>query len=517
LLRHFGITPRLLGIVLIIMVPAVAVIALVAGRDAERALRAQAEAEARGLASMQVRLLQALPPDLPVEMLREEYFERPVKEHVAGLALYEDTGSLPLARVATAWGFGQELIPQAIDVSALRSETVQLAWHERDSVPHVQVAIPFEWRERSHVLHLELRQPNLLIAGQHATDVAVLTAFFGLLGAAALVVLLVRFSIERPIEILGTAMGQVRSLGAGRTIPVRADDIFGGLVRNFNDMTMDLKRAEQENRALMSDLRDFNRDLEQRVLAATDDLRRKNSELITTQERLLDVQQEVSRMERLASLGQLSSTLAHELATPLNVVSGHLEILQREVPGEGPARRRLETLSTQVARLSAILKEVLTAVRLPDPVASDVVLDELLDEILRFMAPMASAHDVQMATQGPRGLCVRFDRNQQQQVLLNLVTNAIEATPAGGKVSLESTPAEKNVVLRVRDSGTGIPPEALQRVFEPWFTTKEIGRGQGLGLAISREILGRNGGTISAHNNPGGGATFELSLPRSLS
>ncbi len=514
MLRQLGITPRLLVIVLVILVPAVTVTAVVARHSAERDLRQQAEAEARGLASMQVRLLQALPSDLPVEFLREEYFESPVKEKVvAGLALYEETGSLSLARVATAWAFGQELFPQFIDEEALSSGREKLAWHERDGVPHVQVAVPFSWRERAHVLHLELRQPGLLQAGRDATDAAVLTAFLGLVVSAMLVVLMVRFSIERPIAILGTAMTQVRSVGTGRTIPVRTEDIFGGLVRNFNDMTMDLKRAESENRALMSDLREFNRDLEQRVNAATEDLRRKNTELITTQERLLDVQQEVSRMERLASLGQLSTTLAHELATPLNVVSGHLEILQREVPADGPARRRLETLSQQVARLTSILKEVLTAVRLPDPVVADVALDELLDEILRFMAPMALAHEVSLERKGVRALHVRFDRNQLQQVLLNLVTNAIEATPGKGRVELETVPNANSVVLRVRDSGTGIPAEALQRVFEPWFTTKEIGRGQGLGLAISREILDRNGGGISARNNASGGATFELTLP----
>lgn len=515
-LRLFGITPRLLLIVLAILVPALTVVALVAGRTADTELQRRAEGDVAVLARTYARLLAEVPLNTTVEALRRDVFDEAVRERqdLAGLALYEFQDSGRLAQVATSWRFGDELVPQPIDSRAIDRDLLLVEWRERDGVPHVQAALPL-WRdERQHVLHLEVAHPEIHSVSAVATETALLAGLAGVVLAGVLVLLLVRFSIEKPIDMLGTAMRQVRSIGAGRTLPVRSEDIFGGLIRNFNDMTIDLKHAESENRALMRDLRDFNRDLELRVSAATEDLRRKNSELLATQERLLGVQQEVSRLERLASLGQLSTTLAHELATPLNVVSGHLEILESEVPEGSLARPRVRTLSLQVARLSGILKEVLTAVRLPDPVPTNVELDPLLDEIVRFMAPMAHSHGVTLERRGADGCSVRFDRNQLQQVLLNLVTNAIEATPQAGRVDIEVSPAHGGMVLlRVRDSGSGIAAEALQRVFEPFFTTKEIGGGQGLGLAISHEILRKNGGGITAGNHSGGGALFELSLP----
>ncbi|MSR74346.1 MAG: hypothetical protein EXS14_02595 [Planctomycetes bacterium] len=516
MLRLFGITPRLLLIVVAILCPALLVVALVAGRTGERELHTRAEGDVAVLARTYARLLAEVPLSTTVEDLRRDVFDDAVRERqdLAGMALYESEPSGRFRQIATSWVFGDELVPLPIDSRALERNLLLVEWRERDGVPHVQAALPLLRDGRPHVLHIEVRHAGLDNVGAATAEAAVLAGFAGLALAGVLVLLIVRFSVEKPIDMLGTAMRQVRSIGAGRTLPVRSEDLFGGLIRNFNDMTIDLKHAESENRALMRDLRDFNRDLELRVSAATEDLLRKNSELLATQERLMGVQQEVSRLERLASLGQLSTTLAHELATPMNVVSGHLEILEREVPEGSPARPRVRTLSLQVARLSGILKEVLTAVRLPDPVPTTVELDPVLDEIMRFMAPMAGAHGVKLERLGAEHCSVRFDRNQLQQVLLNLVTNAIEATPEDGRVAIEvDPPVAGMVMLRVRDSGEGIAPEALARVFEPFFTTKEIGHGQGLGLAISHEILRKNGGAIRASNHAAGGALFELSLP----
>lgn len=417
--------------------------------------------------------------------------------------------------VAHSSYYGRQPIPTSTDARALESATVQVESVVREGVPHIAVSSPFEHRGESYVLHAEYGSSRRLSAESRSTSALVRVLAFSALALIVFLTLLVRMTVIRPIGLLERAMADARRIGLGRTLPVYNDDQFGNLIRTFNEMSLDLKGAAERNKGLMRELQNFNRELEVRVDEATRDLKAKNSELIVTQERLHGVQQDVSKLERMASLGQLSSMLAHELSTPLNVVLGHLEILEREVAESKGPHARVVTLLSQVNRLVGILREMLTAVRMPDPQPVDVSLVELALEAQRFLNPTLMARGIEMIVECPDTPATAFvDQNQAQQVILNVVTNAVDVTPDGGLIKMSIEDAADTVTVRIHDSGPGVPEDELNRIFEPFFTTKGPDHGVGLGLAISLDIMRKNGGAMSAANHPDGGAVFSMTFSK---
>ena len=434
---------------------------------------------------------------------------------IAGLALYSVSDDR-LWIIARARRFRGDLAPSALDRRAAETDDFVTERIGRDGTPHLAAARTFKHAGGEYLLHVEISLLAEDVAEDELSDGLVWVLAVSSAVLAAFVLLIVRFTVSRPIGLLERTMADARRVGLGRILPVYGDDQFGDLIRTYNEMSLDLKAAAERNRGLMKELQVFNRELEVRVDEAVRDLRSKNSELIQTQERLHTVQQDVSRLERLASLGQLSSMLAHELSTPLNVVLGHLEILEREVKEFPAPKARVATLMQQVTRLVGILREMLSAVRMPDPRPTPVGFCTLVEDTLRFMTPSTEARRIVVRSDLPAGeTLVLVDRHQAQQVILNVITNAIDATPDGSTlwVSVDQ-PDERSVRLRVRDSGPGISVEELKRIFEPFFTTKDRHKGVGLGLAISMDIMKKNGGTLAASNHPDGGAVFEMTFRR---
>ena len=222
--------------------------------------------------------------------------------------------------------------------------------------------------------------------------------------------------------------------------------------------------------------------------------------------------EQLRRADRLSALGELSAGLAHEIRNPLGSVEGAVEILCRpQLPTE--ARQEFGELARrEVNRLKGLLTNFLDFARPQAPKRVSTAPLSILESVSKLAAETAKMSGTQVRIEaGDPVPAVLVDLEQMKQVLLNLVINATQAMPAGGQVILRAVRKPNSVVLEVEDEGIGIPPEDLERVFNPFVTTRPDGTG--LGLSIAYQIVSQHGGHIAARRNPERGMTFAVTLP----
>ncbi len=224
--------------------------------------------------------------------------------------------------------------------------------------------------------------------------------------------------------------------------------------------------------------------------------------------------QELRHADRLRTVGEVASAMAHELGTPLNLVRMRGEMVATgEVEGEG-CRRAGEIIVRESDRMSSIIRQLLDFSRREAPRIARDDLRRVAHETVRMLAPLAERNAVALELKGDGPVHLEIDGNQIRQALTNLVHNAIQATPAGGRVAVEVTANGEGARVVVRDSGAGIAPEHLSRIFEPFFTTKRPGEGTGLGLSVADGIVREHGGSIEVASEPDAGSRFTIHLPR---
>lgn len=253
------------------------------------------------------------------------------------------------------------------------------------------------------------------------------------------------------------------------------------------------------------------------VLADDERMQRKKVE--ETAHKLSDVYaqlqasfEQLRRADRLSALGELSAGLAHEIRNPLGSVEGAVQILRRqELPTE--TRQEFGDLAQkEVNRLKDLVTNFLDFARPQTPKRVPTAPSQLLESVSKLAAETAKMLGVRVRVETSAGVpAVSVDPEQMKQVLLNLALNAIQAMPAGGEVLMRAARKPEAVVLEVQDEGMGIPPEDLERVFNPFVTTRADGTG--LGLSIAYQIVSQHGGHIAARRNPETGMTFSVTLP----
>ncbi len=225
------------------------------------------------------------------------------------------------------------------------------------------------------------------------------------------------------------------------------------------------------------------------------------------------MQEQLRRTERLAELGTLASGMAHEIGTPMNVIQGRAEyLLQRTT--EEPIKKGLATIIAQVERITKIMNQLLTFARRRPIERKPMDLKKTIADCLDIVQERLKQHRVEVETSYAEPLpLVHADPDQMSQVLLNLVLNAIQAMPEGGRLSLALEPEGPGMKLSVADTGSGMPAETLNKIFDPFFTTKDVGAGTGLGLTVVHGIVEDHGGAIHVYSVPGRGTTFTIHLP----
>jgi signal transduction histidine kinase len=223
---------------------------------------------------------------------------------------------------------------------------------------------------------------------------------------------------------------------------------------------------------------------------------------------------EMAQRERLAALGDVAAAFAHEVRNPLNAVSMGLQRLRAEfapAPADEYARF-VDLMQGEVTRLNTIVEDFLALARPLPLTPARVAVDTLLGELAALVEAQARAASIDVRVAAPSSLPrVVADRDHLKQVLLNLVLNAVQAAGRGGRVTLEAQPARDGITIVVADTGPGIAPDVLPRIFDPYFTTRN--GGLGLGLTIARRIVQAHGGSLEVESTPGAGARFTVRLP----
>ncbi|HZT61196.1 MAG TPA: ATP-binding protein [Pyrinomonadaceae bacterium] len=333
--------------------------------------------------------------------------------------------------------------------------------------------------------------------------------------------LLFRHLVYRPVERLLGAMERVKAGDLSAQAEESAEDEIGKLARGFNRMLARLRAMTQEREAQ-------NQILEQRVGEATSELAERNVQLEETNLELYQTTRRLTELERLAAAEQTAAQLAHEVGTPLNLISGHVQLLlASERPDPEAVRSRLSTVSAQIERIERIVRRMLDSTRPASGEFAPLDLNALLRRIFDAAAPTLEASGVTLESELALDLPpVEGDADRLQQVFINLVNNALDAMPAGGKlrVATRFEPAggdgraandggAGHVAVEFDDTGVGMTEDVRAHIFEPLYTTKARGRGTGLGLVVVRQVLAEHGGHIEVESEPGKGARFRLTLP----
>ncbi len=303
----------------------------------------------------------------------------------------------------------------------------------------------------------------------------ILVAAAGAVAVCAVVLVVWAILIQRPMREMQEKMARLREGDMNVTVNFadQHDDI-GDLGRNFNETVRQLRESREEIQRLY-----------------------------TTQ---------MSRAEHLATLGELAAGLAHEIRNPLAGIAGVIDIIGRDLPQSSPGRQVLQEVKQEVLHIKNILSDLLDYARPKRPVFHEADLGATAERAVSLARQQILSRPIQMElVKGGNVPPVEHDPAQIQQVLLNLLLNAIQALDGTGQVRVELSSESGLAVVRVKDTGRGIPPQAIANIFRPFFTTK--GGGTGLGLSLARRIVEDHGGNIAVASVQGQGTEFTVKLP----
>jgi two-component system, NtrC family, sensor kinase len=314
-----------------------------------------------------------------------------------------------------------------------------------------------------------------------------------------LIDLVMRAQVHRPLALIRRTMERAADGELAVRAPRIRDDELGFIGRGLNDM---LGRLEHSNAGLQEQIRD-----------ATDELRLRNIQIAESYQRTLALRETLGRSERMAAVGQVAARVAHQVGTPLNLISGYIQMIREEWRADTQTTQRLQIVDAQIQQVTRILRTLLDEARQPS-IRDVTSIEDVVAHVCELATPSLARTGVTLQVSLTGALPpIAADRVQLELALLNLVSNALDAMPGGGVLRVSTTSADSEVTIVLSDSGAGIPPELLPRVFDPWVTTKPEGRGTGLGLSITRDVITRFGGTVDVASEPGHGATFTIRMP----
>ena len=266
--------------------------------------------------------------------------------------------------------------------------------------------------------------------------------------------------------------------------------------------------------------------------AANAALARETENLLKANTQLVDAKDRLNRSERLAAVGQLVASVAHEVGTPLHSIAWHVQALAEEPDLTPEMRKRVTVIDEQLTRVVRIIQDLLSSTRPSQPEPTWLPVEQVIRPAVLLMEPAFHAKAITLTVEIPGDLpLVWADAEKLHQVLVNVLANALAATPAHGAVTVSAearaaSPDELDrsrrmaeamsplvITIAVRDTGCGMPEADAQKAFEPFFTTKAVGKGTGLGLFLSREAVLAHGGDLSLESETGRGTTVTVTLP----
>jgi two-component system, NtrC family, sensor kinase len=228
----------------------------------------------------------------------------------------------------------------------------------------------------------------------------------------------------------------------------------------------------------------------------------------------MKLEEQVQQSDKLSSIGLLAAGVAHEVNTPLTGISSYSQMLMQQVPETDPRHQLLEKIYRQTSRASSIVNNLLNFSRVSDSRFAMIDLNRVLDDTIQLLESQLRNTQIEVVRSYSAELpLVPGNAPKLQQVFMNLILNARDAMPEGGRLEISTESDEDSVIIKFRDSGMGIDPEHLSKIYDPFFTTKQIGKGTGLGLAVSYGIIKDHSGHINVESKLGEGALFMITLP----
>jgi two-component system NtrC family sensor kinase len=341
------------------------------------------------------------------------------------------------------------------------------------------------------MLYVGMREAPFL-----AVHTDVMLTFLAVVVVGLAVVLGLAYVITRtmiyPLEEMVAATKRIAEGDLDSPVTVRSRDEVGHLAMSFNRMTESLQTMQAE-------LQGWAHTLEEKV-------RERTEELVTVQARM-------AQSEKLASIGRLAAGVAHEINNPLGGILTLAMLGLEETDEKHPMRGDLEIIVKQTLRCREIVKGLLDFSRQSETRATRVDLNGIVDNTLSLLERQAIFHNIKTRRLFEEKLpAVLIDPGQMQQVVMNIVINAVDAMEENGELRVSTAVDRGEIVVTISDTGKGIPNDVIPFIFEPFFTTKKVGKGTGLGLAIVHGIVTRAGGGIEVQTSPLG-TTFAVRLP----
>lgn len=351
------------------------------------------------------------------------------------------------------------------------------------------------------VLDVMLPLTDVEAAMAETTQEQVLLALLLVAAVSSITGICIWVMVNIPVRRLTRGTAEITRGNLGHRIPVHSTDEVGALAHSFNQMTGELQRARTE-------IDEWTQTLESRVAAKTDELRR--------------AQQNMIHVEKMASLGQLAATVAHELNNPLEGVLTYAKLLRKKLTAgqtlsqetAAEVQEELGLIADETARCGAIVKNLLLFSKQQVGDQKEEDLRIIVRRSLKLIEHHLKMNSIRLELEsGEEPVRMTCDAAQIEQALLALMINAVESMHDGGVLTVGLRHTDRGIELSVRDTGCGIREEDITRIFEPFFTTKDQGKGTGLGLAVVHGIVQRYGGTIDVQSKRNAGTTFTLFFP----
>jgi len=382
------------------------------------------------------------------------------------------------------------------DVEAREGEDITDTEEIRLSGRRYEVAYsPWLLRE-NRIGSLAIALPSNFVVSTMATSRNSFSFIFAL-GTVAMMFLGLRLSqsIAKPILRMRTVSQAVAAGDLEQSTGVEREDEIGELAVAFDVMTARLKERTEEAERLYAQMVE------------------RNLELAEINDRLQRTRAQLVQSEKLAAVGQLTAGIVHDVKNPLAVIKGLAEEIEEENEFTPFTRDSLGMIRDSASKANMIVTDLLKFARQSTPTLEPRDLRETMNSSLRLTEYLTRKAGVRVTSDFPdKPVMARIDSQQIEQVLINLITNAVQAMPDGGELRARISANHESVKLSIGDSGSGIPEEDLPRIFDPFFTTKPEGEGTGLGLSVSYGIMAQHGGRIDVESTVGEGSTFTLHL-----
>lgn len=320
---------------------------------------------------------------------------------------------------------------------------------------------------------------------------------FGCLLGGLLAGLMAR-RLSKPVLELASSAEKIANGEREVSLPSAGQDEIGHLTEAFSNMAEALKQSDDQ-------LQNLNRQLEVKVMERTAQLEEKSLQLIETQEQLL-------RQEKLAAIGSLATGVAHEINNPAAIIRGNVEILQMTLSADASEQEEAAEIMKQVERVSLITRNLLNFAGEQILASDQVQLTTLIDEILAQISHQQPIDQVEIIRHLDSLDAVPGDKERLRQVFTNICLNALQAMNGSGTLTIEGKQSDKSVIISIKDTGPGIPKNIREKIFNPFFTTKQ--QGTGLGLSVSYGIIKAHGGTVEVASDGQSGTLFHIVLPR---